>query len=45
MEIIRKDQIINSKVRVCVECGSTLVSQNTTYLKCVDCGTIRYFLA
>jgi len=32
---------VNSKIRICVECGSTLVLQNQKIIMCRECGSIR----
>ena len=33
-------KFVNSKIRICVECGSTQVIQNQTSITCRDCGDI-----
>jgi len=33
-------KFVNSKIRICVECGSTQVLQNQTSITCRDCGDI-----
>jgi len=38
-----KNKSVNSKIRVCFDCGSTLVLRNEKSIKCRDCGNIRYF--
>ena len=32
---------VNSKIRICIECGSTLVLQNQKIILCRDCGDVR----
>ena len=41
--INRKNKSVNSKIRICIECGSTLVLQNQKSIICRDCGDIRDF--
>ena len=38
-----ENKAINSKIRICVDCGSTLIFLNEISLKCRDCGNTRYF--
>ena len=34
---------VNSKIRICLDCGSTLTVQNEKTIICKDCGNIRFF--
>ena len=44
MLINRKNKSVNSEIRICIECGSTLVLQNQKSIICIDCGNARSFL-
>jgi len=34
---------VDSKIRICLECGSAITVKNEKTLICIDCGTIRFF--
>ncbi len=38
-----KQKTVNSKIRICVECGNTDVFQNQQSIMCEDCGNVGYF--
>ncbi len=44
MLINREHKTINSKIRIWIDCGSTLVLQNQKSTICIDCGNARSFL-
>ncbi len=39
--ILGKKKFVNSKIRICVECGSTQVLQNQKIIMCRDCGDVK----
>jgi len=39
----KKDRSINTRVRICVECGSMRVSLTEKSIKCLDCGKKKSF--
>jgi hypothetical protein len=39
----KKDSSINTRVRICVECGSMRVSLTEKSIKCLDCGKKKSF--
>jgi len=41
--ILGKKKFVNSKIRICVDCGSTTVFQNQQSIMCKDCGNVGYF--
>jgi len=41
--ILEKKKFVNSKIRICVGCGSTTVFQNQQSIMCKDCGNVGYF--
>jgi len=41
--ILGKKEFVNSKIRICVGCGSTTVFQNQQSIMCKDCGSVGYF--
>ena len=41
--ILGKKEFVNSKIRICVGCGSTTVFQNQQSIMCKDCGNVGYF--
>ena len=41
--ILGKKEFVNSKIRICVGCGSTTVFQNQQSIMCEDCGNVGYF--
>ena len=41
--ILGKKKFVNSKIRICVECGNTDVFQNQQSIMCEDCGNVGYF--
>jgi len=41
--ILGKKEFVNSKIRICVNCGSTVVFQNQQSIMCKDCGSVGYF--
>jgi len=41
--ILGKKKFVNSKIRICVGCGSTTVFQNQQSIMCKDCGNVGYF--
>jgi len=41
--ILGKKEFVNSKIRICVGCGSTTVLQNQQSIMCKDCGNVGYF--
>ena len=43
LRTVIKNKTINSKIRICVDCGSTLIFLNEKSLMCRDCGNIRDF--
>ena len=44
MLINSEHKTVNSKIRICVDCGSTLVLQDQKSTICIDCGNARSFL-
>ena len=36
-------QTVNQAIRICVDCGSTLILIDEKRIKCSDCGNIRFF--
>jgi len=42
--IHREHKTVNSKIRICVDCGSNLVLQNQKSIICIDCGNARSIL-
>ncbi len=38
-----KKKFVNSKIRICIGCGSTTVLQNKKSIMCKDCGNVGYF--
>ena len=42
--INREHKTVNSKIQICIDCGSTLVIQNQKNIMCRDCGNIRDFV-
>ncbi len=41
--ILGEKKFVNSKIRICVGCGSTTVFQNQQSIMCEDCGNVGYF--
>ena len=41
--ILGKKKFVNSKILICVGCGSTTVFQNQQSIMCKDCGNVEYF--
>jgi len=39
----KKDQYITPQVRICIECGSTIVSENEKGITCRGCGSKKKF--
>lgn len=40
----KKSKPVNTKVRICVECGSTRTTINEKKIECLDCGTTKKFV-
>jgi len=41
--ILGKKEFVNSKIRICVNCGNSAVFQNQQSIMCKDCGNVGYF--
>jgi len=41
--ILGKKNFVNSKIRICLYCGSTTVLKNQKSIMCKDCGNVEYF--
>ncbi len=38
-----KRETVQKGIRICTECGSTLISYEVDKLKCKECGATKYF--
>jgi len=38
-----KRETIQDGIRICIECGSTLISYKVDKLKCKECGATKHF--
>ena len=38
-----KRETVQDGIRICIECGSTLISYEVDKLKCKECGTTKHF--
>ena len=41
---LEKRKSVLDRVRICVDCGSTRIEKNCNSIKCLDCGSVRYFV-
>ena len=41
--ILEKKKFVNSKIRICIDCGSIVVFQNQQSIMCKDCENVEYF--